>query len=122
MLMRAATVVHLCASLAGLVLSFIACFILLVIAPLAVLFGLLLRSGYHIFRSGRNGFPSVTNVVLLVVLVVISTKAFPNFQFMTDRRQTIQISIHLVVESTLSTIAPCRIFKLITNYLIIINF
>jgi len=33
MLMRAATVVS-CASLAGLVLSFIACFILLVIAPL----------------------------------------------------------------------------------------
>ena len=34
MLIRAATVG--CASLAGLVLSFIACFILLVIAPLAV--------------------------------------------------------------------------------------
>jgi len=39
--MRAATVVLLCnscASLAGLVLCFIACFILLVIAPLAILF------------------------------------------------------------------------------------
>jgi len=38
--MRAATVVNSCASLAGLVLYFIACFILLVIAPLVVVGGL----------------------------------------------------------------------------------
>jgi len=58
MLMGAATVVHCsCASVAGLVLSFIACFILLVIAPLVT------HSHYHIM-DGRVSVSCVCHAPL----------------------------------------------------------
>jgi len=59
-----------------------------------------------IIRPG-NGSPSATNVALVVALVV-STKAF-SFH----NRSSSNIAYRLV--TTLSTIAPCRIFKLISK-------
>ena len=60
----------------------------------------------------RVSTPSATNVVLLVVVVVlgvvISTKAF-SFH----NRSSSNFAYSLV--TTLSTIAPCRIFKLSPN-------
>jgi len=60
-----------------------------------------------IIRPG-NGSPRATNVDLLVLLVVISTKAF-SFH----NRSSSNFAYTLV--TTLSTIAPCRIFKLSPN-------
>ena len=64
-----------CASLAGLVLSFMACFILLVIAPLhrrrsrSPWSSLRTESFLRIFAPG-NGSPSATNVVVVLVVVI----------------------------------------------------
>jgi len=60
MVMRAATVVqqlcNSCASLAGLVLSFIACFILLVIAPYSAELGARTQPGRRVdLREGLEG-------------------------------------------------------------------
>jgi len=63
-----------------------------------------------IFGHG-NGSASATNVVLVLVLVVgvvVSTKAF-SFQ----NRSSSNFAYRSVI--TLSTIAPCRIFKLSPN-------
>ena len=60
-----------------------------------------------IFRPG-NGSPSATNVVFVVVLVVISTKAFSiHNQSLSNFANTLA--------TALSTIALCRIFKLSRN-------
>jgi len=68
------------------------------------------------FRPG-SGSPSATNVVLLLLGVVVSTKAF-SFH----NRSSLDFACRLVTTSTLSTIASCQIFKLSRNYLILINF
>jgi len=67
-----------------------------------------------VFRPG-NGSPSATNVVLVVLVIVASTKAssFHN-------RSSSDFAYRLV--TTLSTIALCQIFKLSPSSLLIINF
>ena len=71
--MRAATVLlcNSCASLAGLVLCFIACFILLVITPLVSGLGFDLAAPFGI-ANFQNGGPESRIIVLIECIVLLS--------------------------------------------------
>jgi len=65
------------------------------------------KNFFHHFIGPENGFPSATNVglVVVVVVVVVSPKAF-SFR----NRSLLNFAYRLV--TIFSTIAPCRILKL----------
>ena len=60
------------------------------------------------FFGPGNGSPIATNVVLLLLVLVMSTKAF----YFTTRSS---LSIAYRLKTIFSTIAPCWIFKLSRN-------